>query len=100
MTHVLYLAHDLSDPAIRRRVLTLLAGGARVTLAGFRRGQNRLAEIEGVVPVVLGETADGQFLQRMAAVAKASLSLGKTLRGISTPDVILARNVEMLALAK
>lgn len=100
MTHVLYLAHDLSDPAIRRRVLTLLAGGARVTLAGFRRGQNRLAEIEGVVPVVLGETADGQFLQRMAAVAKASLSLGKTLNDIPAPDVILARNLEMLALAK
>lgn len=83
-----------------RRVLTLVAGGARVTLAGFRRGQNRLAEIEGVVPVILGETADGQFLQRMAAVAKASLSLGKTLRGTPTPDVILARNLEMLALAK
>ncbi|MRG67197.1 glycosyl transferase family 1 [Rhizobium pusense] len=100
MIHILYLAHDLSDPAIRRRVLTLLAGGARVTLAGFRRGQNRLAEIEGVVPVVLGETADGQFLQRMAAVAKASLSLGKVLNGIPAPDVVLARNLEMLALAK
>ncbi|NTZ92753.1 glycosyl transferase family 1 [Agrobacterium tumefaciens] len=100
MTHVLYLAHDLSDPAIRRRVLTLLAGGAQVTLAGFQRGQNQLAEIEGVVPVVLGETADGQFLQRMVAVVKASLSLGKTLSGILTPDVILARNLEMLALAK
>lgn len=100
MTHVLYLAHDLSDPAIRRRVLTLLAGGARVTLAGFRRGQNQLAEIEGVVPVILGETADGQFLQRMAAVAKASLTLGKQLGGIAAPDVILARNLEMLALAK
>ena len=68
MTHVLYLAHDLSDPAIRRRVLTLLAGGAQVTLAGFRRGNNRLAGIDGLMPVVLGETADGQFLQRMAAV--------------------------------
>ncbi|MDA5638764.1 MULTISPECIES: glycosyl transferase family 1 [Agrobacterium] len=100
MTHILYLAHDLSDPAIRRRVLTLLAGGAQVTLAGFRRGRNQLAEIEGVVPVVLGETADGQFLQRMAAVAKASLSLGKLLSGIPTPDIILARNLEMLALAK
>lgn len=100
MTQILYLAHDLSDPAIRRRVMTLLAGGAKVTLAGFRRGQNRLAEIEDVTPVILGETVDGKFLQRMAAVAKASLSLGKTLRGIAEPDVILARNLEMLALAK
>lgn len=100
MTHVLYLAHDLSDPAIRRRVMTLLAGGAQVTLAGFRRGENRLADIEGVRPIVLGETSDGKFLQRMKAVALAAASLGGKLRGMPRPDVVIARNLEMLALAK
>ena len=29
MLRVLYLVHDLSDPAVRRRVLMLQAGGAR-----------------------------------------------------------------------
>ena len=38
--HVLYLAHDLADAAIRRRVLTLKAGGAEVTVVGFQRGGN------------------------------------------------------------
>ena len=40
MLHILYLVHDLSDPAVRRRVIMLQAGGAKVTVAGFRRAQD------------------------------------------------------------
>jgi succinoglycan biosynthesis protein ExoL len=97
--NVLYLAHDLSDPAIRRRVIMLKAGGAEVTVAGFLRDENRLANEPGIRLVVLGETADGRLGQRMAAVLKARLSLSRLLAGISRPDVILARNLETLALA-
>jgi succinoglycan biosynthesis protein ExoL len=100
MTHVLYLAHDLADPAIRRRVMTLQAGGADVTLAGFQRGENRLAQVDGVTPVVLGETADGRFVQRIASVVKSAFSIGRKLRGVRKPDVIIARNLEMLALSR
>ena len=99
MLRVLYLVHDLSDPAVRRRVLMLRAGGAEVVLAGFRRGENRLAEIDGVVPLELGATQDGRFGQRLTAVARAAATLGLRLDGIARPDVILARNLEMLALA-
>ena len=100
MTHVLYLAHDLADPAIRRRVMTLQAGGATVSLAGFTRGENKLATVDGVAPIVLGETADGRFAQRIIAVGRSSLSLRGQLRNIRKPDVIIARNLEMLALAR
>ncbi|TJW35424.1 MAG: hypothetical protein E5X59_34950, partial [Mesorhizobium sp.] len=31
MLHVLYLVHDVSDPAVRRRIIMLKAGGAQVT---------------------------------------------------------------------
>ena len=99
MLRVLYLVHDLSDPAVRRRVLMLQAGGAAVTLAGFRRGTNRLAGIEGIEPIELGVTEDARFAQRVFAVARASASLGRSLRDIVRPDVIVARNLEMLALA-
>ncbi|WP_439617200.1 glycosyl transferase family 1 [Shinella sp.] len=99
MLRVLYLVHDLSDPAVRRRVLMLQAGGAEVVLAGFRRGENRLADIEGIAPVELGATRDAQFAQRLLAVVGASVSLGRRLGGMARPDVILARNLEMLALA-
>ncbi|MEW9617612.1 glycosyl transferase family 1 [Shinella sp. S4-D37] len=98
MLRVLYLVHDLSDPAVRRRVLMLRAGGAEVTLAGFRRGENRLAAVEGVVPVELGATRDARFAQRLAAVARAAAALSRRLAGTARPDVILARNLEMLAL--
>lgn len=100
MTHVLYLAHDLADPAIRRRVMTLQAGGADVSLTGFTRGVNTLATVDGVTPTVLGETADRRFAQRIGSIAKASLSLRRALQNVRKPDVIIARNLEMLALAK
>lgn len=97
--HVLYLVHDLSDPAVRRRVIMLQAGGASVTLAGFRRGEDPVTSISGVSPIDLGATRDGKFVQRLAAVAKAALSLGAKLGHLGKPDVIIGRNLEMLALA-
>lgn len=97
---VLYLAHDLADAAIRRRVLTLTAGGAAVDVAGFQRGGNLLSAEGGVSSRVLGETADGRFVQRMGAVASARLGLKRKLAGLSRPDVIIARNLETLALAE
>jgi succinoglycan biosynthesis protein ExoL len=100
MMHVLYFAHDLADPAIRRRVMTLQTGGAAVSLAGFTRGENKLADVDGITPVVLGETADGQFAQRILSVVKSSLSLPRALQQLRKPDVIIARNLEMLALAR
>lgn len=98
--NVLYLAHDLSDPAIRRRVVMLKAGGATVSVAGFLRDVNRLADEPDVTVRVLGQTADGRFAQRIGAVVKARVALARHLSGLSRPDVIIARNVETLALAK
>jgi succinoglycan biosynthesis protein ExoL len=99
MLHVLYLVHDLSDPAVRRRVIMLQAGGADVTLAGFKRADKPVAGLETLSPIDLGPTQDGKFAQRIVAIAKAALSLGGKLQGIRKPDVIIGRNLEMLALA-
>lgn len=100
MLHVLYLVHDVSDPAVRRRIIMLRAGGARVTLAGFRRTASPIVEIEGLQPIDLGATRDGRFGQRLTAVAKAALSIGSKLATMPRPDLIIARNLEMLALAR
>ncbi|TWF52237.1 glycosyltransferase family 4 protein [Neorhizobium alkalisoli] len=97
--HVLYLAHNLADAAIRRRVLTLKTGGASVTVAGFQRAGNLLVEEPDVISINLGETADARFKQRIQAVLSARMQLAKKLAGIPTPHVIIARNLEMLALA-
>ena len=100
MLQVLYLVHDLSDPAVRRRVSMLRAGGAKVTLAGFRRTPQPITDINGLTPVDLGHTQDGRFAQRMAAVARAVLSAPRTLKALPVPDVIIARNMEMLVVAR
>jgi succinoglycan biosynthesis protein ExoL len=100
MLHILYLVHDLCDPAVRRRVIMLQAGGARVTLAGFRRAEQPVASVENVVPIDLGRTQDGKFAQRLLAVAKAALFVGMKLKGAGRPDVIIGRNLEMLVLAQ
>lgn len=96
--NVLYLAHDLSDPAIRRRVMMLMAGGAKVCVAGFQRDRNGLADLDGVQTIILGHTADGRLAQRVSAVVKARLGLSRLLQGLARPDVVIARNLEMLAL--
>ena len=100
MLHVLYLVHDVSDPAVRRRIIMLKAGGARVTLAGFRRTASPIADVEGLQPIDLGATRDGRFGQRLAAVATAMVSIGSKLATMSRPDLIVARNLEMLAVAR
>lgn len=100
MLKILYLAHDLADPAIRRRVLALQAGDAGVTLAGFRRGENAAAAINGVSVIELGVTEDARFIHRAGSVAKACLQLGRALEGVEKPDLIVARNLEMLAVAR
>ncbi|MGI6852235.1 glycosyl transferase family 1 [Mesorhizobium sp. 1B3] len=100
MLRVLYLVHDVSDPAVGRRVRMLRAGGAEVILAGFRRGAEPVARVDGLAPIELGVTRDGKFAQRIAAVAQAALSASRLLKDIARPDVIVARNLEMLALAR
>jgi succinoglycan biosynthesis protein ExoL len=98
MLRILYLVHNLADPAVRRRVAMLEAGGATVTLAGFRRGAAS-GYAEGMAPVELGQTEDGRFAQRLASVAAAAVSLAGKLRHMPRPDLIIGRNLEMLALA-
>lgn len=96
MVAILYLAHDLDDAAIWRRVAMLEAGGAEVTLAGFRRGTAPLPRSARV----LGVTQNGRMGQRLRVVARAMLSARQTFGDLPRPEMILARNLEMLAIAR
>lgn len=96
---LLYLVHDLADPAVRRRTMMLQAGGASVSIAGFSRSQKSVSKIEGVDPIELGNTENGDFIQRAVAVAKSTLTIGKKFSHLTKPDVIIARNLEMLVIA-
>jgi len=93
---VLYLVHDLGDSAVARRVAMLESAGAEVTLAGFVR--------DGAPPeraaIVLGRTRNGRLAARSLAVGRALAGLRGRLAAVREPDLILARNLEMLALAR
>jgi succinoglycan biosynthesis protein ExoL len=96
---VLYLASNIGDATVAKRLQMLRDGGASVSVAGFRRAGSATPDLGPGDHVVLGETFDARFLQRILALARASGPLNGRMRGRARPDVILARNLEMLFLA-
>ena len=94
-----YFVHDLSDPAIKRRVRMLMAGGAEVRLIGFRRSSEAPAFVEQSPARDLGCTADGRLVRRALSISHALATLRRQVDHIRGADVVLARNLEMLVLA-
>ncbi len=68
-----------------------------MVLAGFTRRLELSKSVQAFSPVVLGVTKDAQFLHRALSVLTAKLEKHIT---DMTFDVVLARNLEMLALAR
>ena len=95
---IFYLVHDLEDAAVGRRVRFLRQGGATVTVTGFRR-QQTTATGTSTEGVEIGVTRNGRMLQRIAAASRAILSSGRWRQDLDRADVIVARNLEMLAIA-
>jgi len=96
---VLYLAGSTGDPAVERRVRMLRDGGALVSVAGFRRAGSAPPSFETQGYHELGQTFDARFAQRIYAIARAAGPLKTRMRSRNAPDVIMARNLEMLFLA-
>ena len=95
---LVYFAHDLADAAIHRRV-RMLSKSADITLLGFRRGAEPVTDVSGVPSVDLGRTYDAKLLRRVGSVARAALSVGTWQKHVEGADVVMARQLEMLALA-
>ncbi|UHC16688.1 glycosyl transferase family 1 [Methylobacterium currus] len=74
------------------------AGGADVRLTGFHR-HAPVAPVDGVVPFDLGRTQDGRLVGRAIATVQAGLRASCLQQRVTGADVIVARNLEMLALA-
>ncbi|SMQ76026.1 succinoglycan biosynthesis protein ExoL [Devosia lucknowensis] len=99
MPNILYLVHNLSDPAVARRVEMFRHGGATVEIAGFRRADAPLPDLPPGTVVELARTHDARLTHRMLATLRAGYTAKEWARQFSRPDVIVARNLEMLAIA-
>lgn len=94
-----YIVHNLNDPAVERRCTMLERGGASVMLAGFMR-DTRLAEgPDRRAPLVLGRTQDAAMARRAWDTLRAVAFRGPIKRFFAECDVIMARNLEQLAIA-
>ncbi|MEM6584699.1 MAG: hypothetical protein AAF692_02990 [Pseudomonadota bacterium] len=94
-----YLVHDLNDAAVLRRARMLEIGGAHVTLAGFSREASMRPEITARAPLVLGQSHDAAFLQRAKLALSHAVFSADLARHFKDCDVIIARNLEQLAIA-
>ena len=99
MPRILYLVHNLADPAVERRVAMFTAGGAEVEIAGFRRGDAARPSLPLSTVIELDITHDGRMLHRLAATARAAAGARNWSQSLRRPDVIVARNLEMLGVA-
>ncbi|MGE5500999.1 MAG: hypothetical protein ACM3W4_03635, partial [Ignavibacteriales bacterium] len=96
---VAYFVPDTGDPAVRRRVRMLHAGGAEVTVIGFRRESSPYGLIDGASVIDFGRTHDGRLGHRAVSVLARRADLYRWAREIAGADILLARNLEMLTLA-
>jgi len=91
---IAYFAHNVNHADIPRRVDMLEHGGADVRLLGFHRGNASAIDF-----VDLGRTQDAKLLQRVLSVVKAAWTAPRWAKALDGCDVIVARNLEMLAVA-
>ncbi len=99
MLKVLYLVPNLADAAVARRIDMLRLGGAQIDVAGFRRAGTEVPTLDVGAYIELDETFDARFAQRLWATVRARASISRWAARLTRPDVIIARNLEMLALA-
>jgi succinoglycan biosynthesis protein ExoL len=96
---IVYFVHDLSDAAVYRRMRMLSLGGATVVPIGFRRSLESKGEVAGMPAIELGLTFDGRLARRAMSVVGSFARLDRIAGDVRGANVVLARNLEMLALA-
>ena len=97
---IAYFVHDLTDPAVARRVRMLKAGGAEPVVLGFRREARAPTSVAGAPAIDLGRTHDGRFLQRAGLTALNALGAARLAEHLKGVEVIMARMLESLAIAE
>lgn len=97
MSNLIVFGHDAYDAALQRRIAALARTGARVRAFTMRRGASFAPPWDNVD---LGETRDAAFAQRIGALVAAAPTLRREREALRRADLIWARNLDMLALAR
>jgi succinoglycan biosynthesis protein ExoL len=96
---ITYLANDLSEPAVIRRVEMLQLAGVIPKVIGFRRTAKSIDQVAGIPALDLGRTYDGRFNDRALKVMKTLFGVRRWSDVIKSSDIVLARNLDMAIIA-
>lgn len=93
---IAFFAFDWGDAAVRRRVDGFALDG--IAVDGFAMHRGRANRPDWVV-ADLGETRDNAYLQRITSIVRGARRAVARREILAQADVILARNLDMLATA-
>lgn len=96
---IAYFVHDVTDPAVGRRLGMLRASGAEVSVIGFRRSDTVATELDGAPVFDLGRTYDAQLGDRAGRVIDWMLNAARFKARVQGAQIFMARNLEMLGIA-
>ena len=96
MTRVAYFGYDSANTNIRRRVEGFQDDGVAVTGFMMRRNDGGRVDWDNVD---LGRTFDGAYIQRVRSIFSGAKRAAAAREKLAECDVILARNLDMLATA-
>lgn len=96
--NIRYFVHDLSDAAVKRRGEMFTDAGADVALVGFVRDVSMVPKFSSAV--VLARTHNARFVHRLMTVLVQAVTVLFRRKLVIGADFIIARNLEMLLLAR
>jgi hypothetical protein len=96
---LVYFVHDLGDPAVARRLSMLAPSLISAVVIGFHRAALAPARVAGWPAIALGRTKDGQLGRRALSVLYRRAMIRRLRPHLLGANVIMARQLEMLALA-
>ncbi len=98
-TRLAYFVHDLNDPAVARRLMMLQPHLSSAVVIGFHRGASPPPMVAGWPVIDLGRTSDGKLGARAIKVLQRLIYLQPLASLLKDATLIIARQLEMLALA-
>jgi hypothetical protein len=98
-SHLVYFVHDVNDPAVTRRLAMLQPYLASAVIIGFHRTAPVPAQLLGWQVIDLGRTEDARLGRRALSILRHWLRLHPLRPHLQGATLIIARQLEMLALA-